>query len=288
MQKRGKNICNLIKATRINRTLPSISLILFACSLMNAINKEIYSLMGICFLLYAPGGILNAIKDKDYSLPKYSKILVFLLPAIAIIISLSNNLLLIATISWIIFGFIYNVLSRKILLLDTTAICLTHHFIPVFFSLLILGAKLELAINSSLYVYSVFWFLAPIKNLNGIEKDRELKYQTLPANYRHGKIITIILYYISFLVMTLAYFLFELNSLYTIFLGLLLLLFLVSKKTFSMKDKSSMLGIVRLIICLFAFSLTISTSNNLEIILPSFAIILFFIFAFIKDFSKSK
>ncbi|HKL23603.1 MAG TPA: hypothetical protein VJ895_02525, partial [Candidatus Nanoarchaeia archaeon] len=171
--KRRESLINLFKSVRIERTFPSISLIIFACALMGKITKEIYLLTICLVLLYAPGGILNALKDEDYILPKYSKIVVYILPLIALIISFENTTLFLASISWIIFGYIYNVFSRKILFLDNTLICITHHFIPVFFSLIILGETIKNSFFIGTYIYLVFWFLAPIKNLNGIEKDKK-------------------------------------------------------------------------------------------------------------------
>lgn len=287
MQKRGKLI-NLIKSARINRGLPTISLILFGAALINKINLDIL-LLSICsILLYAPGGILNAIKDKDYELPSYSKIIVCSLPIIAILISLHHKVILFATIFWIIIGFLYNVVSRKILFLDNTLICITHHFTPVFFSLLLLGMSIKHSFFIGAYVYLVFWFLAPIKNLNGIEKDKKLGYKTLPATYIQGKEITLFLYYISFILMIPAHFIFKLNLTYLILLVVLFLLFLITKKTIQRKNYAAMLGIARLIISLFGFAMSISLTTNLKIILPGASIIFFYIFALIKDLKKSK
>ena len=67
--KGGDKINNLFLATRIERSFPLISLVIFSCAFMGKINKEIY-LLSICLvLLYSAGGILNALKDKDYELP---------------------------------------------------------------------------------------------------------------------------------------------------------------------------------------------------------------------------
>ena len=286
MQKRGEFI-NLFRSARIERTFPSLTLIIFACALVGKINKEIY-LLSICLiLLYVPGGILNALKDKDYELPPYSKIFIYLLPLIALIISIQNKILFLATISWIITGFIYNVASRKILFLDNTFICMTHHFIPVFFSLIILGHTLQNSIFIGTYVYLVFWFLAPIKNLNGIKKDIKLKYKTVPSTYIKGKQITFLLYYASFILMIPAYFIFELNFRYLILLCVLFILFLITKKVVEKENYSAMLNIARIIISLFGFAIAISLTNNLKIIVPGASIVIFFFIALIKNLIKN-
>ena len=284
--KRRESLINLFKSVRIERTFPSISLIIFACALMGKITKEIYLLTICLVLLYAPGGILNALKDEDYILPKYSKIVVYILPLIALIISFENTTLFLASISWIIFGYIYNVFSRKILFLDNTLICITHHFIPVFFSLIILGETIKNSFFIGTYIYLVFWFLAPIKNLNGIEKDKNLKYKTLPVVYKQGKKITFILYYVSFILMIPAYFIFELNALYLALLFALLLLFLITKKIEKRKNYSGMLKIARLIISLFGFAITISITKNIKLIILGSTIIFFFLEETIKKLIK--
>ncbi len=275
--KGGENFINLFRSARIERIFPSISLIIFASALMGEIKKEIYLLAICAALLYAPGGILNALKDKDYILPPFSKIFVFLLPAIALIISFQNKFLFLACISWIIFGYTYNVFSRKTLFLDNTLICITHHFIPVFFSLILLGELFTNSLWIGSYVYLVFWFLAPIKNLNGIKKDIKLKYKTLPSTYENGKKITFLLYYFSFVMMLPAYFIFELNIIYIIFLVVLFLLFLITKKIVEKENYEAMLNVARLIISLFGFAITISIATNPKIIILG-AIIIFFFF----------
>ncbi len=283
MGKSENKFLNLIKSTRINRIFPTISLILFGAALANKINLDILILSTCSILLYASGGILNAIKDKDYVLPKYSKIITIILPIITILISLQNKIILFATISWIIIGFLYNMASRKILFLDNTLICITHHFIPVFFSLILLGMNIKNSLFIGTYVYLVFWFLAPIKNLNGIEKDKKLGYKTIPSTYLRGKEITLFLYYISFILMIPAYFIFKLNPIYLILLCVLFLLFLITKKIIQRKNYAAMLGIARLVISLFGFAMSISLTTNLKIILPGAFIIIFFFVALIKD-----
>jgi hypothetical protein len=191
--KRGESLINLFKSARIERTFPSISLIIFACALMGKITKEIYLLTICLILLYAPGGILNALKDKDYALPKYSKIVVYILPLIALIISFGNPKVFLASLIWILLGFAYNLFSRKILLADTSIMGITHYFVPVFFTLWILGKDLIPSMEISILIYFTFWLIIPLKNLNGIKKDKSLGYKTLTtssiSNFLHAKSI---------------------------------------------------------------------------------------------------
>ncbi|HKL23410.1 MAG TPA: hypothetical protein VJ895_01530, partial [Candidatus Nanoarchaeia archaeon] len=95
-----------------------------------------------------------------------------------------------------------------------------------------------------------------------------------------------ILYYVSFILMIPAYFIFELNALYLALLFALLLLFLITKKIEKRKNYSGMLKIARLIISLFGFAITISITKNIKLIILGSTIIFFFLEETIKKLIK--
>jgi 4-hydroxybenzoate polyprenyltransferase len=284
--KGGKKFINLFRSARIERTFPSISLIIFACAISEKINKEIYLLSLCLILLYASGGILNAIKDKDYELPPYSKIIIYILPIITLIISLNNSKIFLASLIWVIFGFAYNLTSRKILLADTSIMSLTHYFIPVFFSLWILGMNIMPAIEISTLIYATFWLIIPLKNLNGINKDKKLGYKTLTTLSKQGKKITIILYYLSFILISYFYYFLELKKIYLFMLIIIGLMYITTGKTLSFPNKYFSIPITRLTMIIFTTSLTLGITTNKFFILLQMPFLLFFTIAFIKEYKK--
>jgi len=283
----NKEIKNLLIATRVTRTFPSISLIFFASAFAQKITTEIYLLSIILVLLYIPGGILNAIKDKDYSLPRYSKTIVILLPIIALIISSYSLKLFLAAIAWIIFGFIYNVLSRKIILLDSSTLCVTHYFIPTFFTLMILGINLTTAFLIAFQMYMTVWFICPVKNLKGIKEDQSLGYKTLATSFENGEKITKVLFHLSIIPILISLFFYNLNFISLVFLSMLTIIYLFAHKIIKIKDKNIALRMARLNVAFFALSLTFSYTENIPILILSSAISLFFFAGLIKGIKTS-
>jgi len=284
--KGGDKIKNLFLATRIERSFPLISLVIFSCAFMGKINKEIY-LLSICLvLLYSAGGILNALKDKDYELPKYTKGILFIFLIIVLFISTKSQKILLASIAWIVIGITYNLFSRKILLADTTLMGITHYFIPMFFSLLILGEKINISFEISTIIYLTYWLIIPLKNLNDMKKDKNLGYITLPTVSKHGSKITILLYYLSFILIISLYKFLQLNKLYLIMLIPLGIMYLITGKLLSFKNKAYSIPITRLTMVIFTTALTIGSTLNKNFIMSQILFVIFFTLAFIKKYSK--
>lgn len=219
---------NLIKATRINRTLPSILLIVLAISIKKQINPEIFLLGIILILIYSAGGIQNALKDRDFELNKKAKYAPTLLLLIATIISIQNTHLFIANLSWITLSLIYNFKSRKILLLDTTIMSITHYTIPFLFALLILGETLTKSLELSIPIYLIFWLITPTKNLKETEKDKSLEYKTIATEFKNAHKITIILTFLSLIpILSLKFFLKLPNFFFLVFPNIILFFLII-------------------------------------------------------------
>lgn len=233
---------NLLKATRINRTIPSLLLITLTAIITQKINLNIFLLGIILILIYSSGGLQNVIKDKDFKLNKNTKFIIIALILTAITISFNNKYLIISTVLWIILSLLYNFTSRKILLLDTTILCITHYFIPTFFSLLMLNQGITQSLKISIPIYLIFWFITPTKNLKEIRKDKLLKYRTIPTQFKNGKTITLIILNITIIPIILTYFILDISNyiLLTIpniilFLSILNILFIKNQEKKALK-----------------------------------------------------
>jgi len=96
-------------------------------------------------LIYSAAGIHNAIRDKDYNLPKNSNWTILLFLASGILISLFNKIIFFTAIAAIILGLIYNTISRYILFGDSSVLAITHYTLPCFSCSLLVGINLRFA-----------------------------------------------------------------------------------------------------------------------------------------------
>lgn len=218
---RGEKI-NLLKATRIYRVIPTLMIILLASSFNQKFNIYLLFLSLISILIYASGGIQNAIKDKDYDLPKKSKIIIFCLIGLALIISLTNKTLFLTTIIWVSLSFIYNTISRKIILGDTIIMSLTHYVIPFVSATILLHSKIDILFTSLLFL--TFFFLTPFKNIKDTKQDKQRGYKTLTTTFAYGKDITLTIFFLLIIPLSCFYLFFKLNLIYLI--GLVIVIFL--------------------------------------------------------------
>lgn len=203
---------NLLKATRINRTIPSLLLIILTTIITQKFSINTFLLGIILILIYSSGGLQNAINDKDFKLNKNTKYIIIILILTATIISLNNKYLIFTTTLWITLSLLYNFTSRKRLLLDTTILCITHYFIPTFFSLLLLNQKITQSLKISIPIYLIFWFITPTKNLKETKKDKLLNYKTIATQFKNGKKITLILLNLSLIPIILTYFILDIQK----------------------------------------------------------------------------
>ncbi len=269
----------LLRAMRIERTIPGLLTIMVPVSFANKFSIEIFFLCLVGILIYSAQSIFNAKRDNDYLLPNYSKHVSAMLILTAIIFSLSNRLIFLAALGWIFLGFIYNTIARFVLLADVTILSFTHHALPILSSALLLNIDLELAILLSLFMFILFWFIIPIKNLKGVEDDLKRRYTTLATKSKKGILISKIFLGISFFVMLAGYFIFNLSYTYLIFLALALILGAFSLVKIN-KLHDGNLNLFRLIPMVFLLGIIADKSSNLKILILSFS--LFFVYFLIS------
>lgn len=286
MKKRNrKYFFNLLKSMRIYRVFPTLMVILVAASFADLISKDIIILGFVGILIYSSYGIHNALRDKDYFLPKYSKKVILVLLFIVFVTSILNRVIFLTAVIAISLGFIYNTFFRYLVLGDTTILTITHYVLPFFSSSVLLGLDLDFAIKFSGALFFVFWFLLPIKNLKGIQEDRKRKYRTLTTVFKNGKLITFIFFWISFVLMIGSYFLFELKHSYLfVLLFIFILSVIISLGIFS--DKKETLWIARGITLIFLFGIIISSTKYLLIIWSGLGIIVLYLSVLIFKIQK--
>lgn len=277
---KGENkFLNSIKATRITRTFPSLLLIILACSISNKWNLEIIFLGISLLLIYSFAGIQNALKDKDHEVTKETKIISFIPLFIALIISTLNIWIFIASVSWILLGIFYNTKSRKILFLDTTILGITHYFLPLFTSLVLLENSIGSSFKTAIPIYLITWFILPIKNLKETKKDEKLGYKTLTTKYKNGKEITIISFVSSIFLLIAYLYLIGTSFFYIEFIAIIYLVVLISIRT---EQEKLTLKLTRLLFLIFFFILIIINTKELNFIFWGISIIILFLPNFLK------
>ena len=267
---------NLLKATRVYRVLPTLMIILAAAGFAGFINQELILLGFVGILIYSANGLFNSIKDEDYSLSSKSKFFSLFLLIIALAISFVDRVILFTALAAIFLGLIYNYVSRFILLVDTTILSVTHFALPFFSSLILLGFDVDISLKLSGFMFAFFWFFSPSKNLKGVQEDRKRNYKTLPILFRQGKLITILLFVISFVLIVGSYFVFDLNSMFLFFLFLIFVLYLFAIRDFLKERNLSALHFSRMILLLFLFGIIIGKTSDLLIIFLGVAILLLY------------
>jgi len=288
MEKEGENyIRNLFKSARMERALMPLSSIMIAVGFTNRINFDIFLLMTCCVLMYMAGGIINAKFDKDFKLKKSTFAIMSLL-GISIILSLNNRIIFFAVIASLFMGLIYSSLSRFILFGDSLVLSITHVAIPVVSSFLILNIDLGFSVPLVLSFIAPFTLIVPMKNLNGIEKDKQRGYKTLMTKYKNGKTATHFLLSFYFIVVFLLYFFLDLGNR---FLFVVFVMFVI--KTFMdyyMNTGKEIVayGLVRLIIIIFPFAFVFDKAENIELVFLSFSFILFYLVYFALKVSGVK
>lgn len=267
-------IINILKATRIYRTIPVLMIILIPAAFSNILNTKLFILGLCCVLVYASAGIHNAIKDKDYDLPKYSsRIIIFLLIG-AIIISLFNYIIFLTVLLWIFLGYIYNTFSRYVLFGDTSIIAFTHFSLPLFSSSLLLGLNYNLAFKLSIIFFIIAWFITQTKNLKDTKEDKKREYVTLTTRFQNGILITKILLFISFVFMIISTFIFDLNYKITFSFVLMILILIFSFKKINNKQT---LKLLRLVMLIFILGIIFDKTSNYLIITFSITLFTFYV-----------
>lgn len=176
-------LLNLVKASRIHRTITGISAIMVPVSFAGKINLGIVLFCLSSILLYCAAGIQNAKKDNDYRLPKYTDKIVILLTLLAFFVSAFTLYSFIGLAIEFILGIIYNFYSRKILFGDVTVLSFSHFAWPAFISSALLGIDFALSLKISAYLFMILWFSMHVKNLKDKQSDRKRGYKTLSTAF---------------------------------------------------------------------------------------------------------
>ncbi len=278
MDKGGENyFLNLLKATRIYRVIPVFMVILVSAAFANLINKELFILGLSCIFIYSAAGIHNSIKDKDHNLPSYSKIVIVILLILGFIVSFTNYIIFITVAIWIILGLIYNILSRFILFADVTILSITHFALPSFIASVLLGLDLQFAFTLSSFLFLTSWFIIHSKNLKDTLEDKKRGYVTLTTKFKDGAKVIKIFLFISIILISVSYFLFNLQTNFILFLIIIYILFIIILKKINQGNNVGALNISRFVILIFMFGLILSKTSNQNIITLSSVLIFLYL-----------
>lgn len=263
-----------IKATRIERSLYAIGIIIAISAIINSFSLDIFILIVNSILLYAVGGLINAKKDNDCGMGKKNinaqLVVLFLL---SFTLSLRNTYLFIATLLWFFFGFFYNYYSRRVIMMDCFVLSITHVIIPGVFTFLILGANEYSILIFILFLSLVFFALIAMKNINQKVEDTKRGYSTLMTRINKGFEVTIVLYFIAILLMILTPFLFgfeDLNYLAPSTLSLSCVPFFVLIWS---GDFNLPVQIMRVTWFIYLFIITFMHSSNQYFLMSSFGVL---------------
>lgn len=279
-------IIELIKATRIQRTLTALAVIMVPVGFVGKITSDIVYLAFILMLVYAAASLQNAKKDNDYQLPKYYMKFYYAFVALAVVLSFKNIILFLTLCSWIVLGLIYNTIARGVLFGDVTLLSITHHALPAFSASLLLGLNLRTTLLISALMFTVFWFIIPLKNLKDTIDDRNRGYKTLTTDIKNGEVKTKALFEIAFIVMLGAYFVLNLSDMYLMILLAIFGLKVMINYFIDIRKEEIALNMTRLMAIMFLAAMVIDRTDSLPIILVSlglsFVYSLFFISSIVE------
>ncbi len=272
---------NVIKATRVYRILPVLMIIFVSAAFAEKLSINLFYLALTCFMIYSAAGLHNAMRDKDYKLPKSSRYFIFFFASLGILISLQNHIVLLTSILWIGLGFVYNTVARKILLGDSIVLAITHFALPSLSSSLILGIDMSTALRLTMIFFLIGFLITQTKNLKDTKEDKERDYATLTTRLRNGRLITLFFLFLSYTAMSFSYILFGLGQgfifvMLFVFLIMLISLFLLTKKM----EKAS-LNLLRVAFMVFMLGLMIHKTSEQIILSLGEAILIFYLSLFI-------
>lgn len=270
---------DLLKAMRIERTIPIISVALIPFAIKNSNLKEYFIFILPIILIYSSIAIQNAIKDNDYFLPKNAKKISYLIIILGIGISLLNIYSFMYGVLCTLLGFIYNKFSRKIILGDSLIAGLTHFSLPFLFSGLIVGMEIKTLISLSIIFFFISPSIGPTTNLKDIEKDKKLKYKTLVNSVKNPEKIAKIFLNFSFILFIIIASLISKNSL-LFFIPILILLITINK---NMKTSKKALIGMRSYLLFSEFFIILNATQKIEIkFLSSIILLINLILTFVR------
>jgi 4-hydroxybenzoate polyprenyltransferase len=259
----------ILKATRVHRTLTALTAIMVPVAFANKINSAIFYLALVCVCIYAVAGIQNAKRDNDYNLPRNFKIFSAIVLLLGLVFSLKHHIIFLTFVTWILLGVFYNTIARFILFGDVTVLSITHHTLPTLSSSLLLGLDLKTTLLLTSFMFVTFWFIIHLKNLKDTREDKGRGYKTLTINIKDGITKTKLLFEISFLCMFIAYFIFGLSKIYLYILICVLLIKILVTYFIDLKKHETALNFMRLMVIVFLIALIVDRTNNYNIIFIS-------------------
>ncbi|MBN2422323.1 hypothetical protein JXB41_03785 [Candidatus Woesearchaeota archaeon] len=282
-----EEILNLVKATRIDRTLFGLSALLIPIAYNPIYKLDLILFCICCVLLYSFFGIHNAKQDKDHNLPGYTNLVLIFFVILSFLIALFNKSILTAVILYLFLGFFYNTVSRKILLLDSTILSMTHYLLPILFCCYFLDIEFMFSMKIAIYFFIVSLFYMPLKNIRGSAEDKKRGYKSLTTLYPNGAQITFFLMDISFVLMTISYFIFDLEIIY-LFCLLIIYLFERIMKYLEFKGEKILLAkIFRAVDIFFCSAFVLSKTTNFVVGVLSF-LFSFTTFYFVARYMRIK
>lgn len=272
-----KEFGTLVRSTRVYRTIPVIFVILVSAAFANRINMGIVLLILCDVLVYAVFGIHNAIKDNDFEVPGYSRVIMLLLLGMAVAISSLNIIVFVTVMMWIVLGLLYNTIARHILFGDSSVIGITHFALPSFSASLILGNDLFMSGLLAFLFFVIAWFLVQTKNLKDTRDDKKRGYVTMSTVFSDGTIMTQLLLGVSVSVMIGTYVLFSFSFVSFVFSMIIFGCLVYSLFLINLGREKDGLGVLRLIIMVFLFGLIFQMTRNIAILGLSFCLILVYL-----------
>jgi hypothetical protein len=286
------NIWTLLRATRAERSLYIVSMLLIPTAFANKITPDIFVLSLCCILLYSVSGIHNSKRDKDHPIPNYYKKVIVFLVFSSVLLSLYNIIIFLTVIISILLGIFYNTASRKILFGDATVLGFTHAAIPIISSSLLVGLSIATAIKLAVVFYAFIWILGNIRNQKDSKEDKKREYKTYATIIKNPRILTQIFIGLSFFIVSLSLIIFKLNPRSLIIFALISLIYIAINILTSLKKDVLAMQILRLVILLFSFMLVIGTTSNRIIVYFEIVLIILFLWItglislFFRKFSK--
>ncbi|MCH7850101.1 MAG: UbiA prenyltransferase family protein [Nanoarchaeota archaeon] len=276
MGKRDNNyFLNLLKSMRIYRSLIPLSFIILVVGFANQLSKEIIILCISCVLLYVSGGVFNAKIDKDFKI-KYVNIFLFLIFITTLILSFSNIIIFAAVLSWIFLNIIYSKYSRFVLFGDTIILGFTHVMIPILSASLLLNLDYTVTIKLASFMFFSMILIMPIKNIKGIDEDKKRGYKTFLTTYRKGKQITIVLMFMYFTSLFMAYYVFDLGNKFLLLSIFFIPLYMVMHMCMIKKMETLSYKCSRLLVLFFLFAIVFDQTSRVDFVaLSAFPILVY-------------
>ena len=242
---------------------------LFIAALAGHVAEGLVLLGVATVLLYGAFAIHNAKVDGDYELPEYYPLVMGFLLAATFALSLVHRVVGFTVGAWMVLGIVYNTIARRIYMGDVTLLAITHHALPAFSAGLLSGLTMQWSLTIAAFLFTTCWFFIHVKNLKDIEKDSENGYDTMVTrDPRKGIQTTQWSLLVSFLLMALAPFVFDLGSAYSGIILVLACMVSVILLRIEVGCHEDALDLIRMLIVVFLLGVSVSVTSIPTIIIP--------------------